>query len=169
MERLNENELLWQYAIISIHNSLQGYITAGLSRDNILDTWKEKQAKKWKKEFDLKSQGLNDPKIPELDYFNELFNKAFVNESTIDGGLIKYLNGLRNSFIHFNTGVLALEKDSAISVCNEAIKAISLILAIFTEIFYYKEEENQFKELCLKAEKLISYQEQLNKKIQRTV
>jgi hypothetical protein len=156
IERVKDNELLWGYMIISIHNSLQNYIVAGLRNDNIIDTWKNKEAKKWKKKYNLTYQGINDPETPQLNFFLELYDKAFVNEISIDRSFIERLNSLRNEFIHFNTDSFDLEKEYAISICNEAIKALKVTPKQFKKLFQYEQQQSDFKYLCLKAEHLLN-------------
>jgi hypothetical protein len=156
IERAKENELLWGYIIISIHNSLQNYIVAGLRNDNVLDTWKANQAKKWQKKFNLAYQGINDPEIPQLDYFLELYDKAFADETSINRDLIENLNSLRNEFIHFNTDHFDLEKEYAISICKEAIKTLKAIPKQFNKLFQNRQQKSDFTALCLKAEQLIN-------------
>ncbi len=50
MERSESNELLLQYAVISLHNALQGTMTLALRNPEITNTWKKPHAKKWTEE-----------------------------------------------------------------------------------------------------------------------
>jgi len=47
IERSEGNELLLQYAVISIHNALQGTMTLTLRNSEITKTWKRSHAEKW--------------------------------------------------------------------------------------------------------------------------
>ena len=133
MERSESNELLLQYAVISIHNALQGTMTLALRNPEVTKTWKKSHAKKWvEKELpkQLATQGLYQPDdFPQLDLFMELYDKYFSSHpNEIDKDSINDLNNHRNNFIHFNTDILSLEKKYIISSCNEAVKAIVYIL-----------------------------------------
>jgi len=59
----------------------------------------------------------------------KLYDKYFYNHSSsIDRDQINNLNNHRNSFIHFNTDTLLIEKELIISSCNEAIQAMLYII-----------------------------------------
>jgi hypothetical protein len=164
MERLESNELLLQYAVISIHNALQGTMTLALRNPEITKTWKKSHAKKWvEKElpklvateglykllaenlyklpaedlYKLLAEGSYQPdKIPQLDLFMELYDKYFSSSpNVIDRCYINNLNKQRNIFIHFNTDILFIEKEYIISLCKEAVKAIVCISKNENEIF----------------------------------
>jgi len=72
IERSENNQLLLQYAVISIHNALQSMITLALNETDISLTWKEPHAEKWiDKELPRiqATQGLYNPvKHPQLDF-----------------------------------------------------------------------------------------------------
>jgi len=158
MDRIKHSELLWQYAVISMHNAIQGYISAGLRNRNLFVTWKDSQTKKWQSKFDLNNQGIESIDIPQLDNFLSLYDKAFPAESSIDRGLIEFLNGLRNEFIHFNTDHFSTDIDSLISACNEGIKILKRVPHVFHDIFVDEEQRSEFENLVLRADEKVSMQ-----------
>lgn len=140
MERSKYNEFIIQYAVIAIHNALQGTMTVFLRSSGITNTWKKQHAKNWEEiewPKQLATQGLyQGDKFPQLDFFMELYKKCFSNYSDIiDINLIGNLNEQRNIFIHFNTDYQIIEKQYIIDSCNEAIKAIAFILDTESKIF----------------------------------
>lgn len=42
MPRVGDDSSIWKWAIISIDNALQGYMTTALIKGNSFDTWREK-------------------------------------------------------------------------------------------------------------------------------
>lgn len=173
MERMINDELLMQYAVISMHNALQGYMTIYLRDNDLLDTWKDSHAKKWKEvEYPkmLASEGIYQPKkYPQLDVFMGLFDKVFSSKvHKIDIQLIAALNEQRNYFIHFNSDSFTLEKQYAIEACAEALKAIIFIVSSDRKLFYHEEEKQVFEALCEKAHSHIAAHQPPNKSIQPT-
>ncbi len=133
MERSENNELLLQYAVISIHNALQGLVTLALRDSDISITWKNSYAKKWSEQElpkILASEGLYSPdNFPQLDFFMALYDKYFSTHShSINRDLINDLNNHRNTFIHFNTDTLSIEKQYIINSCKEAVRAMTYII-----------------------------------------
>lgn len=155
MERSESNELLLQYAVIAIHNALQGTMTLTLGNPEIANTWKKPHAKKWAEEElpkQLATQGLYQPdKFPQLDFFMELYDKYFSsNPNVINRDYINDLNNHRNNFIDFNTDILSLEKQYIITSCSEGVKAIIYILKKENEIF--GSAQKSIEDLLIKAQ-----------------
>ena len=105
INRLGDDKHFWTYAIISIDNALQCYLSIALRGTSGINTWKKPHAKKWLKAYDesLANEGLKELPSPKLDYFMELYDKLFINKSENQRGLINWLNDTRNEFIHFNS------------------------------------------------------------------
>ena len=163
MDRLKNDELLMQYAVISMHNALQGYMTIYLRINDLLDTWKSAHAKKWNEiEYPkmMETEGLYQPeKHPQLDFFMEFFDKVFEGkEHNLERNMIDALNEQRNNFIHFNTDHFNLEKQYALDACSEALKAINFIANLDRRLFYYEEEQQAFETLCEMAQCQIDVQ-----------
>jgi hypothetical protein len=156
MERSESNELLIQYAVISIHNALQGIVTLTLKEADISSTWKDNQAKKWnEKELPkiIATEGLYKPdKDPQLDFFMRLYDKYFSQQSSsINRERINDLNNQRNNFIHFNTGILSIEKQYLVNSCNEGVKAILYIFE--NEKKLLEASQQKISDLLIKAQK----------------
>ncbi|GAD81052.1 hypothetical protein [Vibrio ezurae] len=168
MERLIDDELMMQYAVISMHNALQGYMTIYLRDNDLLDTWKNVHAKKWQEvEYPkmLATEGIYQPKrYPQLDFFMDLFDKVFSSKDhSLERESINALNEQRNNFIHFNTDYFTLEKQYALDACAEALKAIIFIASLDRRLFYYEEEQQDFEALCEKAKGQIDTHQSPNK------
>ena len=107
LSRIHGNKHLWKYAIISIHNALQCYLSVALRGGSGINTWKKPHAKKWLKAYDesIDSQGLKELPNVQLDYFMELYDKLFTGKPDEQRSLIYWLNETRNKFIHFNSPI----------------------------------------------------------------
>jgi hypothetical protein len=153
LARTSDDEKAWKYAIISIHNALQGYICISLRNGNSFQTWNERHLTKWLEAYH------NDKELPntKLDYFMELFDKAFPDETILNRRNIEWLNETRNTFIHFNTDSFSVSRSSAILCCREAMEAIKLTPFKAVGIFFYDEEQkNAFEISCKKADELFA-------------
>lgn len=133
------NEVAWKYAIISLHNALQGYLCISLRNGNSFQTWNERHLKKWLKAYESK---MELPKT-KLDFFMELFDKAFSPEHNINRDNIEWLNDIRNELVHFNNDNFSIHKESAIRCCYEALAAIKLTPSIANGIFFYDEQQKE--------------------------
>ncbi|ASJ76747.1 hypothetical protein IMCC3135_33515 [Granulosicoccus antarcticus IMCC3135] len=158
MERSSENELIIQYAVIAIHNALQGAVTVALREADISDTWKNSHAKKWENvelPKQLATGGMYQPdKFPQLNVFMDLYDKYFNDKcNSIDRERIENLNKHRNEFIHFNTDYLSIEKQWIIDSCREGIEAISHIVKEEKQLF--GNEYNFFQEILKEAKQKV--------------
>lgn len=143
LDRCIDSDYAWKYAIISAHCALQGYLCIALNNGNSFQTWKDKQYRKWQKEYDKDSQGLQDLKIPQLDFFNSLYEKVFTSDTELDHDLIEFLNETRNGLVHFNTDSYSIERASIINSISESVKAIKKTPALAQGNFFYEEEDAQ--------------------------
>jgi hypothetical protein len=153
LTRTPDDEKAWKYAIISIHNALQGYICISLRNGNSFQTWKEDHLKKWLVAY------KNDNKLPntQLNFFMKLFDKAFSDVTTLNRKNIEWLDETRNNFIHFNTDSFSIQREIAILCCREAMEAIKLAPSKAVGIFFYDEEQkNAFEISCKKADELLA-------------
>jgi argininosuccinate lyase len=108
--------------------------------------------KKWLNAFE-RNEEL--PKT-KLDFFMELFDKAFSPEHGINRGNIEWLNDTRNDLIHFNNDSLSIHKESAVRCCKEALAAIKLTPSIANGIFFYEEQQKKaFENSCRVATELL--------------
>lgn len=148
-ERASTDEKSWKYAIVAIHNALQGYICIALANGNGFQTWSERDMQKWLNAY------RNETSLPntKLDFFMDLYDKIFSDEGSLDRKNISWLNDTRNSLIHFNVDSFGVHRDSAITCCGEALSAIELCPSKATGIFFYSEEQLQdFKKTIKDAE-----------------
>ena len=88
LKRVGKNPFIWKYAIISIHNALQCYMSIALRGSSGTATWKKNHAKKWLEAYD------NNKELPsvQLDFFMKLYDKLFVDKDSEERLLIDGLN-----------------------------------------------------------------------------
>lgn len=152
LERTKDDESAWKFALIAVHSALQGYICIALRNGNSFQTWNERHLKKWLDAYD-KGGDLPDTK---LDFFMELYEKAFSDEASLNRKSIEWLNETRNSLVHFNTDSFSIHRESAIECSKEALSAITLAPQKAKGIFFYKEEQQQlFQASCERARELL--------------
>ncbi|MDO8774195.1 MAG: hypothetical protein Q7K57_36880 [Burkholderiaceae bacterium] len=161
LSRIHGNKHLWKYAIISIHNALQCYLSIALRGGSGIDTWKKSHAKKWLKAYDecVEKEGLKALPDVQLDYFMELYDKLFTNKPSEERGLINWLNETRNEFIHFNSDSFAVDELSMLAAFTQALEDIQETQNLSNGIFFYNDEQkdaftSSFNELTYQLEKL---------------
>lgn len=161
LSRIHGNKHIWKYAIISIHNALQCYLSIALRDGSGINTWKKSYAKKWLKVYDecIVSEGLKDfPKV-QLDFFIELYDKLFKDKSNAQKKLIIFLNETRNEFIHFNSDSYSVHEPSMLGAFEQALKDIQEIPCLSKGVFFYNDEQKDkftasCKELTCQLKKL---------------
>ena len=143
----------WKFAIISIHNALQGYVCISLSNGSSFHTWKEKHLVRWLKAYKEGKQLPN----PQLDIFMNLFDKLFLKRGSISRDDIVWLNEARNSFTHFNQDGYSLCHESAYICCLAALEAIKLTPTLSSGIFFYEDIDRlTFRKACENAQRCLS-------------
>jgi len=153
IEQVSEIPGNWKFALIAIHNALQGYICIALRKGNSFQTWNDRSLKKWMEAYE------NDAPLPstKLTFFMDLYDKAFSTVLVIERKDIEWLNKYRNNLVHFNVDGLSFKSDSALKSCKAALAAIKLTPSLASGIFFYKEERKKnFEEICKKAESLLA-------------
>ena len=159
--RIHGDRHVWKYAVISIHNALQCYLSIALREGSGINTWKVPQAKKWLNSYNecIASQGLKDLPNVQLDYFMELYDKLFTSGATNQRDLIKWLNDTRNEFIHFNSDSYSVHEPSLLAAFEKYLQVIQETPGLSKGIFFYKEKQQaRFTDTC---EKLFSQLEKL--------
>lgn len=118
MARISSDSYHWKWAILSMHSGLQGMMVLALQGSNGLHVLKKDDATRW---LDAYEQGGPLPSDLQLDYFLELYKKIkgdfmimYVHSRKFQptgtqGGSIKFLNRIRNEYVHFTPKVWALE------------------------------------------------------------
>jgi hypothetical protein len=135
----------WKWSLIAAHSALQGAVCIALRGSAGFDTWKPSHLKKWLAAYE-KNENLPDP---QLDFFMDLFDRLFGEESGLNRDLISWLNESRNNFIHFNMDQLSIERKSIVSAIDESVSAIIKAPAHSVGIFFYEEPQTErFNVLC---------------------
>lgn len=168
LSRIHDNKHLWKYAIISIHNALQCYLSIALRGGSGIDTWKRSYAKKWLKAYDecVRTEELKALPDVQLDYFMELYDKLFKSKPSEERDLINWLNETRNEFIHFNSDSFAVDELSMLAAFEQALEDIQETQNLSNGIFFYNDEQKDaFTSSC---NKLTCQLKKLNKSMQPT-
>ena len=165
LSRIHGNKHLWKYAIISIHNALQCYLSVALRDGSGINTWKKPHAEKWLKAYDesIDSQGLKELPNVQLDYFMELYDKLFTGKPDVQRSLIYWLNETRNEFIHFNSDSYSVHEPSLLTAFEQALSDIKKTPSLSKGIFFYNDEQQA--EFIVSCEELTKLLEKLNKSI----
>lgn len=152
--RVNVDEKHWKYALIAIHNALQGFMAVSLRGQSLTDTWKNGDDKdRWHNP----AVPAEERKIPHLDYFNNLGKNTFDKSDGIDWKPLELLNSRRNDFIHFNTDGQYLERAGLVPMCAQALKAIQVAKSKASGIVFYNTgEEEEYEEAMKRAQELLS-------------
>lgn len=151
MKQFSNENLSLKYAIISIHNALQGYICISLANGNSFQTWSAKNVEKWLSAYRANVQ------LPttKLDYFMELYDKLFLGEPSLSRENINWLNDTRNNLIHFNNDSFGVHLDSALLCFKEAINAIKLCPKKSKGLFFYSDEQMQSFGLAVQSAEVV--------------
>lgn len=155
---INFDNYRWKWAIIAIHNALQGFMVLALRERNRLIVLTKKSAKKW---ITVDEHNRTDPdnklKYPEekLDNFLNLYDKIksdsmlfyfyskkFKSNNEHDES-VKMINNLRNEFIHFVPKGWSLELTGAPKVCLKCIEIIEFIYFESGNIFMYDNKQKE--------------------------
>jgi hypothetical protein len=161
LSRVGQNEHLWKYAIISIHNALQCYLSIALRGGSGIATWKKPHAQKWLKAYEANEELPN----VQLDYFMELYDRLFTKKTAGKRGLIKFLNETRNEFIHFNSDSYSVHEPSMLAAFGQALEDIQTTPSLSEGIVFFNEEQQtSFNASCKELNGLL---EKLNKSSKR--
>lgn len=109
LKQVREDPYYWKWAVVALHNSLQGFMVCALSDAEGYNVLKDRVAARIKK---AKEKGEKPPP-PELDTFLNLYRKVksdkmllgeksrlFRGDAEKDKA-VRQLNRLRNAFLHF--------------------------------------------------------------------
>lgn len=158
LSRVHETKHLWKYAIISIHNALQCYLSIALRGGSGGNTWKKLHAKRWLSAFDesIGKQGTTPLPDVQLDFFMELYKKLFPNKAREDVELINWLNETRNEFIHFNADSYSVHEESLLTAFRQALRDIKETPKRSKGIFFYNDEQEEaFNSLCIELTEVL--------------
>jgi hypothetical protein len=118
LQRISSDPYRWKWVILAMHSGLQGIMILALQGSHGLHVLKKEDAKRW---LDAHENGGPYPSDLQLDKFLSLYkkikgklmimnvnSKVFSPKGT-QGSSIKFLNRLRNEYVHFTPRVWALE------------------------------------------------------------
>lgn len=145
----NEDKYRWKWAIIALHNAVQGFMVLSLKGTDSLLILPEKKAIKWLNAY------YNNQALPKenLDFFLELYKKiqkhrGFQSSLHCNQSLQR-LNSFRNHFIHFLPQHWSLEISGIPKICIDCLSVIRHLVEK-GEIIWYDKEVQQKVELSLK-------------------
>ena len=149
LKTIQEKETYWQWVYISLHSAVQAYMVLALTGTNSLMTYKANDMKEWIKNYDARQE------LPEvkLDFFENLYDKTktldiithpnakpFVPSGSQDEN-IKYLNKLRNNFVHFlSDSLLHFLGDSPYRLVTDCLDYIEFLAFQSNNIFWFEEQ-----------------------------
>ena len=155
------NPHYWSWVIVALHNALQGFMVLALRGSNNLNVLSEKCAAEW-----LVAFRRGDGKYPKqiLDKFLNLYKKIksdrmkiYVNSCAFkprgsQSQSIKYLNSLRNEFIHFVPAGWMITVDEFPQVVEDCIDIMFFLAFECGNIMWRKPElKEQSRMLIEKA------------------
>ncbi len=118
LQRILSDPYRWKWAILAMHSGLQGMMVLALQGSNGLHVLKPDDAARW---LDAYEQGGPLPSDFKLDDFLSLYEKIKrdlmlmyghsqkFRPGGTQGSSIKFLNRIRNEYVHFTPKVWALE------------------------------------------------------------
>ncbi len=154
----------WKWAVISLHNSLQGFMI--LSLGNMQNILKTKSFEEWEKRFEPGEHKL----VPlKLKYFNDLYkqiksdtmkrmpnSKPFVPNSTHDRSVSR-LNNLRNEFTHYIPSDRAFNLRDRAKDLLDVVSIIEFLVKESNNILFAKKSRYEYViGLCKMAKSEIS-------------
>lgn len=152
----NEDVYRWKWAIIALHNAVQGFMVLSLKGTDSLLILPEKKAIKWL------DAHYNNQSLPEdkLDIFLNLCKKIQQYrglQTSKDCDLnLKKLNSLRNNFTHFPPQHWSLEISGLPKICMDCLSLIRYLVEKGEIIWYNKEIQQQAFSSANKAEKVLT-------------
>ena len=139
----------WKWAIIGLHNALQGFMVLALTGTNGLNALTEKCAKEWLAAYE---RGDRTSPKRKLDSFLNLYKKiqsdnhmgiynisvSFKPKNSQEHS-IKKLNALRNEFIHFVPQGWMLELDGLPQIVEDCLSIIHFLAFECGNVFWHNE------------------------------
>jgi len=159
----------WRWAVIALHNAVQGFMVLSLRHGNGLLALSDKSYKEWMEAYE-KNESY--PIKEKLDDYLNLYKKVKSSElGTIGGNTnftpketqgtsIKKLNEIRNEFIHFTPKGWSLEVDGLPQICIDCAALIEFLGWKTDNIYWHNPSYKEQAQLCCK--KLITQMEDLN-------
>lgn len=166
LPRVTDNSHHWQWVIIGLHNTLQGFMVLALRGTNDLNVLTDECAEDWMAAYERGDENYPEPK---LDTFLNLYKKIKSDRmkmyghsrpfkpSGTQGKSIKKLNNLRNEFIHFVPKGWSLEVSGLPDIVDDCIDVICFLAFECGNLVWYEQGlETQTRDLIEKAKHGIS-------------
>jgi hypothetical protein len=136
-EKIKEDEYYLKWAIIALHNALQGFMVLALRGTNSLLVYSEDSFKKWMKAYE-KDEPVEDrlwmdsfknlyKKIKSDNMINLDTSKRFIATSSQDYSIMK-INELRKDFIHFFPKNWSIEISGIDKVFQDCLNIVSFLV-----------------------------------------
>jgi hypothetical protein len=126
----------WKWAILALHNTVQGFMVLALRGSHSLHVYRPEDAARWLEAHEKWGPYPTDLK---LDDFLNLYkkikgelmlkfvdSKRFVPSGT-QGRSVKELNGLRNEFVHFTPKGWSLEVSGLPVICLDCLNIVEFL------------------------------------------
>lgn len=166
LKNAKRDSYYWKWAIITLHNSLQGFMVCALRGTSNLAVLSAESAREWMDAFE------NNKPYPKekLDDFLNLYkkikgnymlqyvdSKKFVPKAQ-QGSSVRRLNSLRNDFIHFVPCGWSLEVSGVPHICNDIDAIIDFLVHSSGNIHFYPDDnlEKKCNDVLLDSKNLIS-------------
>ncbi len=141
----------WKWALLALHNALQGFMVLALRGSNGLAALRDDVAEEW-----LKAHEAGGPYPSErLDSFQGLYakikgdrmrvfghSKPFAPKGS-QGRSVKLLNSLRDEFIHFTPKGWSLELSGLPKMCLDCLDVIEFLYRDSGNVVLYEESQHR--------------------------
>lgn len=153
IRKVKKDLYFWKWAIIALHNSVQGFMVCALRGTNGLSVLTPECAKAWLEAYE---NNTTYPKEILLDDFLNLYKKIkgkymlqYVHSKKFvpmgqEGRSIKRLNRLRNEFIHFTPQGRSLKVSGLPQLCGDVLKIIDFLVNSSGNI-HFDSDQDKFK------------------------
>jgi hypothetical protein len=158
---LTADSYRWKWAILAVHNSLQGFMVLALRHGNNLAVLRPNIAQKW---LEARREGGKYPD-ERMDPFPNLYGKiksdlmlCYVNgkkfAATSDHDrAVEDLNNLRNDFIHFVPKGWSIELAGLPDICLTCLEVVEFLGWESGNVFFYDENQEERAQKALKFAK----------------
>lgn len=155
--RVHEDLHLWRWIIIATHNAAQGATVLSLRHGNALSALTDECCAAWMQAYEKHETPPPEKLDPYLNPYKKVKhsqwgqlggNKRFVPSGSEEKD-IKYLNSLRNDFIHFTPKGWSLGVSGLPRVCLSTARLISFLALDTQNVFWHQEESRNLLEQSL--------------------
>jgi len=155
LPKVSLDDHYWKWAIIGLHNALQGFMVLALQGSNYLNVLTDKCAREWLATYE---SGRKDYPEPKLDGFLNLYKKIKSERMNIYTSSIlfkpndsqeqsvKKLHSLRNEFIHFVPKGWSLELSGLPQIFENCLDVIHFLAFECGNVFWHEIDEKRTRE-----------------------